>query len=156
MTKLYSCVFRNSSNCDLDEFRYRFVLADVFEVISSFGEFQERGFVIGCFQRVIRFSRFVHLAPKSDSKGVFMKTPFLLFFRFCTFFAQNCSLYNQDATFKSLYLMPCINPVRGPATAGDLYCPPKFGPLPKPRLWYNLHNLKGGPNGETKTKNLHP
>ena len=20
-----------------------------------------------------------------------------------------------------------------------LYCPPKFGPLPKPRLWYNIH-----------------
>ena len=37
-----------------------------------------------------------------------------------------------------------------------LYCTPKFGPLPKPRLWYNLHNLKGGPNGETQTKNLHP
>ena len=37
-----------------------------------------------------------------------------------------------------------------------LYCTPKFGPLPKPRLWYNLHNLKGGPDGETKTKKLHP
>ena len=34
--------------------------------------------------------------------------------------------------------------------------PPKFGPLPKPRLWYNIHDLKGGPDGETKTKNLHP
>ena len=28
-----------------------------------------------------------------------------------------------------------------------VYCPPKFGPLPKPRLWYNLHDLKGGPDG---------
>ena len=37
-----------------------------------------------------------------------------------------------------------------------LYCPPKFGPLPKPRLWYNIHDLKGGPDGETKTKKLHP
>ena len=34
--------------------------------------------------------------------------------------------------------------------------PPKFGPLPKPRLWYNIHDLKGGPNGETKTQKLHP
>ena len=41
-------------------------------------------------------------------------------------------------------------------TKMQMYCTPKFGPLPKPRLWYNLHNLKGGPNGETKTKNLHP
>ena len=38
----------------------------------------------------------------------------------------------------------------------NVYCPPKFGPLPKPRLWYNLHDLKGGPDGETKTKKLHP
>ena len=38
----------------------------------------------------------------------------------------------------------------------EVYCPPKFGPLPKPRLWYNIHDLKGGPDGETKTKNLHP
>ena len=37
-----------------------------------------------------------------------------------------------------------------------MYCPPKFGPLPKPRLWYNLHDLKGDPDGETKTKKLHP
>ena len=37
-----------------------------------------------------------------------------------------------------------------------MYCPPKFGPLPKPRLWYNIHDLKGGPDGETKTKKLHP
>ena len=37
-----------------------------------------------------------------------------------------------------------------------VYCPPKFGPLPKPRLWYNLHDLKGDPDGETKTKKLHP
>ena len=26
-----------------------------------------------------------------------------------------------------------------------MYCTPKFGPLPKPRLWYDIHNLKGGP-----------
>ena len=39
---------------------------------------------------------------------------------------------------------------------GSVYCPPKFGPLPKPRLWYNLHDLKGDPDGETKTKKLHP
>ena len=38
----------------------------------------------------------------------------------------------------------------------QMYCPPKFGPLPKPRLWYNIHDLKGGPDGETKTKKLHP
>ena len=42
------------------------------------------------------------------------------------------------------------------AKHNGVYCPPKFGPLPKPRLWYNIHDLKGGPDGETKTKKLHP
>ena len=47
-------------------------------------------------------------------------------------------------------------PISNKITTEIMYCLPKFGPLPKPRLWYNLHDLKGGPNGETKTKNLHP
>ena len=86
-------MFSNSSNCDLEELRYRFVLADVFEVISSFGEFQEQGFVIGCFQRVIRFDRFVHFAPKSDSKGVFMKTPFFVVFSDSARFSRKTAVF---------------------------------------------------------------